>query len=205
MIHVLGLAERALASPGRACALCGGLCGAVGCGALKRCCEAAGRLYARLERRPLSSFVALSASLGAAELGCCLRALGEPALREGCAPDAGRVGPLSWLRAQTAFAVLPLVFAPYLQARVWARLLAENVDTTSALPATAEFPLAKSRESCQHVFLYDFGVLFYCLGALLSVFWSHLGSDLLTRAPGCGPSGDLVWACRLGACQFWVV
>lgn len=135
-----------------------------------------------------------------------------------------QVGIKMWIYVQMGMAAINLIFAPYLQCRLWMRMSQDANDPAkqAALvppaPGRDSGPLALNRQgvkdSFQHVFLHDFGVCFYVFALIFSYFWSQKGIAWAKSDPmHCDPNGWLsrsggfgtffVWFTILYACGWY--
>mmetsp|Transcript_6844 Transcript_6844/g.16164 ORF Transcript_6844/g.16164 Transcript_6844/m.16164 type:complete len:273 (+) Transcript_6844:70-888(+) len=204
MIYIFQGVRSICGLPGLLCSECSNLCKQINCRPLQECCDAAAHFCQGFLDKPLSSYVLLTAALSIAELLACANSLNSPQ-RSGCvAITKGfvHVGLHNWLILQIGFAGLNLLFAPYFQAQVW-RHLEEEVKSFAGTTKVA-VPKKVVQESFKHVFLHDFGVLFYFLALLLSFMWSMKGRDLSRQSSLCNPDGTTDWAAWIGMSLFWV-
>jgi len=103
------------------------------------------------------------------------------------------VGMLNWLYLQIAFACVHLLFAPYLQCRLWSKLTEKATEVNSA-----ELDSEEVRAAFRQVFLYDIGVCLYFFIWVASGAWSWMGWSWAVDNPGCNPGGWPRWAASLG-------
>lgn len=158
--------------------------------------------------------------LSGAEAGFCLFALADER-RKQCQLAAGvaqQVGIEYWLYVQFGGALLSLIFAPYIHARLWqtiqqdaaseAQLLAAEVpemgdsDSSGHEYAFSGVPGQMVKEAFWNIVWHDLGVLLYFFTLVGFGYWSHMGSSWLSalseEAPMCDPEGYVSHAAQLG-------
>mmetsp|Transcript_86681 Transcript_86681/g.240377 ORF Transcript_86681/g.240377 Transcript_86681/m.240377 type:complete len:298 (-) Transcript_86681:160-1053(-) len=205
MIYVFTCVKEICGLPGKLCTECSKLCNQLNCQPCQEVCDAAANCCRGFLDKPLSSYVLITSGLSFGELASCASAFNAPELR-GCEVRTSdspgpEVGVHSWLVGQMAFAGINLLFAPYFQNQVWHNLV-EQVQSLG--PAQAKVPKKVVQNSFKHVFLHDFGVLFYFFTLIGSFIWSLHGQEWRYRGPSCNPDGATEWAAYLGTCLFWV-
>jgi len=186
MIYVFEACKNICNLPAMCCRMCGEVCQP--CAAAFQNCAT---FFNGLLNRPLGGFVFMAVWISSLELGFSLHSLTKADEYKDCHfqdPWYG-FGIYNWLEVQMGFAALNLLFAPYVQWQLWRRLneearLPDDPDmppdcrTEEANTATGAVRASKQDivEAFKHVFLYDFGVLFYVVVLCLSYVFSHYGS-----------------------------
>uniref|UniRef100_A0A7S4Q0A8 Uncharacterized protein n=1 Tax=Alexandrium monilatum TaxID=311494 RepID=A0A7S4Q0A8_9DINO len=200
MIYIFNCAKEICGLPARACHAFSQLCDYINCQPCQDACEVLANCCRGFTDKPLSSYVILTGLLSICELVLCLSAFNSPML-EGCTVRSHtmKVGVRSWLVIQIGFAGLNLLFAPYFQGQVWQNILVE-VQTTGLRGKIGKDVV---QGSFKHVFLHDFGVLFYFFALVASFLWSMSGSHWQFKAY-CNPDGSVANAAWFGMCLFWV-
>mmetsp|Transcript_79654 Transcript_79654/g.204920 ORF Transcript_79654/g.204920 Transcript_79654/m.204920 type:complete len:239 (-) Transcript_79654:297-1013(-) len=205
MIHIFNCAKGVCSLPGEACKACSQTCKSIGCGPCRAACDAASGFCTSFVEKPLSSYVFIAFALSVCELYQCGYSFKDPAL-ESCVFPEGRgqsVGLKGWLLVQMCFAALTLLFAPYFQTKVWLALMGD-LSPPEREPGT-KVEARKVQEAFKHVFLNDFGVLFYFFALIASFVWSYQGSQWIQHgANGCGYDANAGWAYWLGEAFFFI-
>jgi len=201
MIYIFNFAKEICGLPGLLCTQCSKLFDKCNCTICEDVCMGMANCCRGFLDKPLSSYVVVTGLLSLVELGLCASVL-NAAVTDECTVKAPGVGMHihSWLVIQMGFAGLNLLFAPYFQGRVWQNLL-EQVQAAGGLRGKIGKEMVQS--SFKHVFLHDFGVLFYFIALVASFFWSWNGSNW-GGYPFCNPDGGTANAAWLGMCLFWV-
>mmetsp|Transcript_65090 Transcript_65090/g.146807 ORF Transcript_65090/g.146807 Transcript_65090/m.146807 type:complete len:432 (-) Transcript_65090:134-1429(-) len=207
MIHVYNCAQGVCTLPARLCNECSRCCDKIDCKPCQNCCDQLGVACSNFMNKPLGTYVVVAVALSAVELFFCVSSLLRPELLATCLLPQDTFGPslgiINWLYVQLGTAWLNLIFAPYIQHRLWWKLNEEqaeaSVESNSPQPA-AEITMGRVKESFRHVFLHDIGVCIYVFVLLFSFFWSYTGSDWLEVSPGpaCNPDDFTAWAASLG-------
>lgn len=113
------------------------------------------------------------------------------------------VGILNWIYAQMGLAVIHLLFAFYVQARLLRRL--KEVAATSGDGAPVVVSSANVKDSFKHVFLYDIGVCLYVFLLAFQLMWGIWGLSWTQSSPSCDPHKWPSTAAQLGSFFFWFV
>mmetsp|Transcript_119666 Transcript_119666/g.334003 ORF Transcript_119666/g.334003 Transcript_119666/m.334003 type:complete len:438 (+) Transcript_119666:70-1383(+) len=210
MIYVFNCAREACALPGKLCEECARCCDQLDCRPCEEFAKQCSEACSNYLNKPLGTYVLVALALSGAELFFCLTALLQPDLLSQCvlAPGSSgtQVGIKHWLYVQLSLAWLNLIFAPYIQQRLWRKLHEEAAEDGSEVPVPQpEITMARVKESFHQVFLYDIGVCLYVFSLLLSFGWSYMGSEWLEGSPNpaCDPEGGPAWAASLG--MFFVL
>eukprot|EP00929_Paragymnodinium_shiwhaense_P121019 TRINITY_DN93141_c0_g1_i1.p1 TRINITY_DN93141_c0_g1~~TRINITY_DN93141_c0_g1_i1.p1 ORF type:complete len:250 (+),score=48.19 TRINITY_DN93141_c0_g1_i1:107-856(+) len=206
MIYIFNCMHEICTIPGKICNACGELCNQMDCTAARNMCKDWSKGCSNYMDRPLSSYVVVKAALGMFMIGACLSALQDPALDK-CVMPAGTaqsVGLPMWLQVQIGFGVMHLLFAPYLQTRVWQQLSSEIGSIPVGTPGPVQVPASTVHSAFKHVYLHDFGVLFYILVMICAFVWSYMGSTWINGGYLCDPSGYAGWGYYSGLCFFWI-
>jgi len=211
MIHIFTGCKEVCKLPGKACTACGKCCDEIECAQCKECCDQCGASLNNFFSKPLGTYVVFTVLIAALEVGCCLYALSQSEILKGCEFKEGTlgksVGVTHWLYGQLGFAWLNLMFAPYIQFRLWANLQ-ENAQTAAAEQGfssagqPAQISRAKVKQAFSDVFWHDIGVCLYVFAVFGSAAWSFLGQDWVTIAPACDPDGFSTNAALLGLFAF---
>jgi len=162
--------------------------------------SACGRIFGDLLNRPLGGFVFMAFWLGILELTICIYVAFSPEYQDKLTScrfigKGASIGIHNWLMVQAGFAALNVLFAPYLQWRMWLELNEEArepddpsqpMDNRTRLAQTDHGPVRASkqdvREAFKQVFLYDIGVLLYVLALAASFAWSYYGMTWIQEA-----------------------
>lgn len=112
-----------------------------------------------------------------------------------------QVGIKMWIYVQIGLAAINWIFAPYFQCRLWYKLKEEaGNEQEGALQVSQE----SVKKSFQHVFLHDFGVLFYVIALGFSWWWSNKGMVWAYSDPvHCNPQFWISRAASFGLFFFW--
>mmetsp|Transcript_79657 Transcript_79657/g.204933 ORF Transcript_79657/g.204933 Transcript_79657/m.204933 type:complete len:238 (-) Transcript_79657:297-1010(-) len=204
MIHIFNCAKGVCSLPGEACKACGQACKSISCTPIQAACEAASGFCNSFVEKPLSSYVIITGALSIGEIAQCVISIMDPGLSKCVLGGSGKsVGLTMWLMVQLCFAVLNLLFAPYFQTKVWIALMDDLVPPENN--PGAQVPAKKVQEAFKHVFLNDFGVLFYFFALIASFVWSFQGATWIqTGHGGCGFDANAGWAYWLGEAFFCV-
>eukprot|EP00405_Crypthecodinium_cohnii_P021624 CAMPEP_0206472588 /NCGR_PEP_ID=MMETSP0324_2-20121206/32297_1 /ASSEMBLY_ACC=CAM_ASM_000836 /TAXON_ID=2866 /ORGANISM="Crypthecodinium cohnii, Strain Seligo" /LENGTH=229 /DNA_ID=CAMNT_0053947231 /DNA_START=144 /DNA_END=833 /DNA_ORIENTATION=- len=205
MIYIFNGAKTICALPGKLCSAIGDLCGQISCAPIKECCDAASKGCMQFTDKPLSSFVIIAWIMSGLELYYAYSAL-SGGWTETChmgSAGGAPVGSSSYLYLVMGFAVVNALFAPYFQHQVWRQIMAAQMH--SGLPLHEGSKIEKNAvvDAFKHVFMYDFGVLFYFFCLMASFCWCYFGGSWM-QAAGCDRSGDAGWAYYMGLLFFWV-
>lgn len=151
--------------------------------------------------RPLGGMVLVSLWLAAIEVFCVIVAIMNSEEIKACEFPSGLpkdIGIKTWLYVQAVFSIVNFLFAPYLQNKLWVRLLdeAKEADSPGKGPSdrTLEAQKAKgaikaSQHDLQHAFMSP-DMMVYALIVLLSFTWSLLGwLWILRMGPWTPPEG----------------
>lgn len=176
------------------------------------CCQSCSDALSDFFNKPLGGYVFMAVWLSALELGFLGYAIydeDDKRLEECHLPEGmgKKVGIMKWIYVQMGLAVLNLVFAPYLQCRLWSRLM--NTATTDAQATVGTVGLAVNKkavkESFAHVFLYDFGVCLYVFALAFSYYWSWNGSIWANSSEACNPDKWISKSAGFGMFFIWFV
>jgi len=212
MIHVFNCCIEACALPGKVCAQCGTCCKDLNCQELcEPCvfaCEQCNASLNEFLNKPLGGFVFMAFWLGGLEAASAgyavykVDALSKCSFRE---ETFKSIGLLNWLYVQCGMAFVHLIFAPYVQCRLWAKLKEPSeMDPSAGRHVVAT--KATIKESFAHVFLHDIGVCLYVFLLVFSFWWSQKGLELTSTACSFGDFWFTPWrAASLGICMFWFV
>lgn len=223
MIHVFNCCKEVCTLPAKACAACGDCC--KGCDeACRQACEPCAEGCQQCSdscnnflNRPLGGYVIMAVWLCGAELaflGYALYQETDDKALAGCKLDGWgkQVGILGWIYGQMGLAVVSLLFAPYLQCRLWNQLTtrAEEAapDTAPTVPGyTGSQAVTKEdvKESFKHVFLYDVGFCLYFFLLIFSYYWSYMGSSWAHSDSKCNPQLLNSRAAAFGMFFVWFV
>jgi len=203
MIYIFQGLQAICTLPATLCRCTGELLGKCHCGPCKECCREASNLCTGFMGRPLSTYVVLAFLICGFEIYLCYSAFDQ----EGTCvfPEGASTGVAGWLIAQICFAITNLVFAPYVQCKVWHKLVEEATKAPPPLGAAGgkiAVPKRDVQASFKHVFLYDFGVLAYFFIAVASFCWSCVGFKWMVAGEECGAS---LYVCAyMGMFLCWV-
>jgi len=178
----------------------------------------------------LGPYVVLAMLLSGGEVALCLLALSDPQRKE-CelvGEWAKDVGIETWLHFQLGAGLSHLIFAPYIQTRVWQTMQVEATEAElldkekfgEGDPMMAPHMVGVSGKGVQeafwHVVAYDLGVMAYFFVLVGSCIWSLSGCSWLAAAappepwvmpweeappalsPPCDPDGYVTAAAHLG-------
>lgn len=207
MIYIFRGITECCSIPGKILSACGSLMGQLDCTACRDCCDSAGANCQMYMDRPLSTYVIIKGALALAMVGTAYMAMQDVSDKTCIFPESGHtIGITTWLQVQMAFGATHLIFAPYMQSRVWQKIS----DEVGVMPVDGggpvQIPGEKVHDAFKTVFMHDFGVLFYVAIMLASFVWSYLGSMWIPAAepPGCDTDGYSGWAYYIGLNFFWI-
>jgi len=213
MIHVFSGCKEACSLPGKACTACGKCFDQIDCKPCNECCEQCGASLSNFFSKPLGIYVVFAVLISAVEVGCCLYSICQPDLLKACEFKEGlgeSVGVTYWLYGQLGTAWLNLIFAPYIQFRLWENLQQESQDVvdeqghgSAYAGQSAQVPQAQVKQAFSDVFWNDIGVCIYVFVLIGSCGWSYLGLDWVSGNPSCDPDGFSSYAAELGMCAFF--
>jgi len=160
---------------------------------------------ADLLQRPLGGYVVMAVWLSSLEITACALSLAKKKILDGCTIEdnfGGQVGIEYWLIVQIVFAAIHFLFAPYIQC-----MLMKQLNESALQDGGRRDTLSKQKvkDSFIHVFLHDFGVLFYVIILFGSYVWSWMGSDWSRGNANCNPGQWPSWAAALGLFFPWFV
>lgn len=197
MIYIFQAITGIFSLPGLLCKGCGELCGKIHCDPCKEACFEASKCVRQWAGRPLSTYLIYSWIISGLEMYYSI----TPSNCEFSSSDHW-VSLSGWRGVQMLFATLNIVFAPYMQMRVWKFIMQEiQRDSLPIDPKTGKqvVPKKEVQNAFKKVWCEDFGVLFYFFAIILSVIWCVKGQEW-----GSDLKGDCsIWLpCFLGQAQF---
>mmetsp|Transcript_72252 Transcript_72252/g.193852 ORF Transcript_72252/g.193852 Transcript_72252/m.193852 type:complete len:213 (+) Transcript_72252:1-639(+) len=164
------------------------------CRICRDACLEASKCVHQFMGRPLSTYVVGAFVLSALEIYCCFIP------KDDCDFDPEKEAIVThsmWLSIQIGFAVLNLIFAPYMQAKVWKTLMQEIKEKPQyAASGKQVVPKAEVQDAFKKVFCEDFGVLFYFFASIMSLVWCYKG--MYKWGDDLEPDCSLVAAASLG-------
>lgn len=205
MIYIFKSIQFVCTLPATLCKECGNLLGKIHCEPCRECCRDASKMCTDFMGKPLSTYVVIAFVISGIELYMCFLAMDDQGTCQ-FDKDSSVQGFGTWVYVQVGFAILNLVFAPYFQCKVWQRLTEALKDNVPDADGKIVVPKSDVQQAFKHVFLYDFGVLFYFFAACVSFVWSILGMKWMTKGTSCeavllGKGGAGAY---LGMCLCWV-
>jgi hypothetical protein len=186
--------------PGLLCKACGDLCGKIHCDPCKEACFEASKCVRQFMGRPLSTYLVYSWIISGLEIYYSI----APSDRtcEFTKEQGAYVSLSGWRGIQMLFATLNIVFAPYMQIKVW-RFIMETVRAAPPAvdPKTGKqvVPKKEVQNAFKKVWCEDFGVLFYFIAIILSVLWCVKGHEWGSNLTGDCSISFPAW---LGQAQF---
>jgi len=232
MIHIFDGCKKLFELPGKACSACISGCQNCDAGCREHCkpcvdaAESCNDSLSDILNRPLGGYVFMASWLSIIEMVFCgyslqytdqlvahgaqAAAIGntttnttEAAL--GCVfvgTGGKQVGIINWLYVQFALAAIHMLFAFYVQCRLWSKLKESAGDVEADAPMIVSQD--KVKECFVHIFLHDIGVCVYVFTLIGSLVWSLKGTEW-TLASACNPDGYPGKAAGLGCFFFWFV
>jgi hypothetical protein len=196
MIYIFKGIQGICSLPGLMCKACADACAHCNCNICQDCCDALQGWCTNMSTclrtfmsRPLSTYVIFCTLISIAEIYYCFQQDANCKWPDS-QKDAAIVSLSMWLNIQIAFAILNLVFAPYMQTRIWWMIMDElKISPPETDPKTGKqiVPKKDVQDAFRRVFLEDFGVLFYFFAIIGSVVWSWKGDKW--RMPAAGEAG----------------
>mmetsp|Transcript_33322 Transcript_33322/g.94829 ORF Transcript_33322/g.94829 Transcript_33322/m.94829 type:complete len:240 (+) Transcript_33322:87-806(+) len=204
MIHVFNGCKEICALPGKACSACGDCCKSVDCKPCEECFKTVGEGCSHFTEKPLSTFVIVTWFMSGLELYYCLSAFSGASSM--CAFPSDASFPMStFVLVHAGFAGLNILFAPWFQHQVWAKIDEDARRDPGSCVQAGKVTRQTVQGAFKHVFLQDFGVLFYFFALLASFAWSWTGKAWVDEVShGCEVRSSIGSATHLGMAFFWV-
>jgi len=177
MIYIFKGIQGFFSLPGLLCKAVGDLCGKIHCDACKDCCLELSTGVRQFMGKPLSTYLVYAWIISGLEIHNCLRYDEKCEFTE---ESQAYVSLAGWRGIQMLFATLNIVFAPYMQVKLWKYIMQEVKKAPPPVdPITGKQVVPKKdvQTAFKKVFCEDFGVLFYFIAIILSVWWGVKGQE----------------------------
>lgn len=214
MIHLFTGAKEICNLPGRACTACAKCCDNIDCkpcqDAFDECCTS----LCGFMSRPLGLYVVLGVALSSLEIFSCMTAIVQGTAISAEQPQAlfkechfkthlaQSVGISNWLHLQLGAAWMNLIFAPYIQYRLFQNL---QQDAQAGAGGMAQLTKAQVKTAFSDIFWHDIGVCLYVFVLFGSVVWSLMGFTWIQGDADCDPDGYGSYSVQLGVLFFMFV